>query len=243
MKIVKAELIRIGLYTAALSLALISQVQADAQDDPLLTKFMFDQFEFRDGDDETPFVLSGQFWTGYDLEKLWIKTEFESVDGEAEEAELQALYSKAIAPYWAFQFGARKDLGLDSLPSRQWGVIGFQGLAPYYFEVDSALFIGKSGDSALRLEAEYELLFTQRLILTTEIEANFYGQNDELSRTGSGLSDVEIGLRFRYEIQRELAPYFGGSWTRKSGNSADFSRQDGAAVSDTEFVLGVRVWF
>lgn len=220
-----------------------NQAWAGADDDPLISKFMFDQLEFRDADQQNPFVLSGQFWLGYDLKKLWVKTDFESVNGKTEEAELQALYSTAIAPYWDFQVGIRKDFALDTLPGRHWGVIGIQGLAPYFFEVDTALFIGEKGESAFRFEAEYEMLFTQRLILTPEIKVNFYGQNDELSRTGAGLSDVEIGLRLRYEIRREFAPYIGINWTKKYGYSANISRLNGQVVSDTEFVLGIRTWF
>jgi len=224
-------------------LATSGNVQAGAEDDPLLTKFMFDQLEIRDADQDNPYVLSGQFWAGYDLEKLWMKTEFESVNGETEEAELQALYSKAVAPYWDFQAGLRRDFSVDSLPGRNWAVIGFLGLAPYYFEVDTALFVGESGDTAFRFEAEYELLLTQQLILTPEIEVNLYGQDDPIIRTGSGLSDVELGLRLRYEFRREIAPYIGFNWSKKFGNSADFARQDNMDVSESQFVIGVRAWF
>lgn len=228
---------------AGIVLSSTSQVQAGADDDPLLSKFMFDQLETRNADQDNPFVLSGQFWLGYDLEKLWIKTDFESVGGKTEQAEVQALYSKAIAPYWDIQAGLRKDFAVDLSPSRNWAVIGLQGLAPYYFEVDTALFIGESGDTAFRFEAEYELLFTQKLILTPEIELNVYGQDDVLARTGSGLSDIELGLRLRYEIRRELAPYIGLNWSRKFGKSADFSRLDGLDISETQVVLGLRAWF
>ena len=214
---------------------------AGAADDPLLTKLMIDQFEVRDADDDDPLVLEGQGWIGRDLNKLWLKVDGERVDSGTEEAELQALYSKAIASYWDIQVGARRDF--EPSPSRNWGVIGLQGLAPYFFEVDTALFVGQSGRTALRLEAEYELLLTQRLILTPEIEVNLYGKNDEATGTGSGLSDVELGLRLRYEIRREFAPYIGVNWTRKYGNSADFSREEGDNVSDTQFVLGIRMWF
>ncbi len=137
--------------------------------------------------------------------------------------------------------GLRKDF--QPTPSRSWAVLGVQGLAPYLFEVDTAVFLGESGRTALRLEAEYEILFTQRLILSPEIEVNFYGQNDEATGTGSGLSDVEFGLRLRYEIRREFAPYIGVNWFKKFGNTADFSRLEGAEVSDTQIVLGVRAWF
>ncbi|MBL4865613.1 MAG: copper resistance protein B, partial [Pseudomonadales bacterium] len=161
-------------------------VVAGAQDDPLLTTVIVDQLEFRDGEDGNPLVLEGQGWIGRDLEKLWIKADAERIAGRTEEAELQVLYSQAVAPYWDFQLGLRKDF--KPTPDRSWAVIGFQGLAPYFFEVDAALFVGENGGTALRVEAEYELLFTQRLILTPDIEINFYGQNDESLGVGSGLS-------------------------------------------------------
>jgi len=220
-----------------------AEVLADAKDDPFLTKVIIDQLEKRDGDQENPLVFSGQLWAGYDLNKIWLKSEYEESAGETEENELQLLYGKAIAPFWDIQAGLRKDFSLDNQPGRNWAVIGVQGLAPYYFEVDTALFIGESGRSAFRFEAEYELLFTQKLILTPEIEANFYGQSDELTRTGSGLSDVELGLRLRYEVRREFAPYIGVNWTKLYGRSADYARLEGGVASDTEFVIGLRAWF
>ena len=218
-----------------------TQASAGAKDDPLLVKVMVDQFEVRETDGDNPVVLEAQGWVGKDLSKLWLKVEAERVDKETEEAELQALYSKAIARYWDIQVGVRHDF--EPSPSRSWGVIGLQGLAPYFFEVDTALFVGESGRTALRLEAEYELLFTQRWILTPEIEVNLYSKDDEAIGVGSGLSDVELGLRLRYEIRRELAPYVGVNWMKKYGNSADFSRAVGDEVSDTQFVVGVRLWF
>ncbi len=214
---------------------------AGTRDDPVLTSVLVDQLEIRDDEDDNPLVLEGQGWIGRDLQKLWIKTDIERVDGKTEEVELQVLYSQAVATYWDFQLGLRKDF--KPTPDRSWAVIGFQGLAPYFFEVDTALFIGESGRTALRLEAEYELLFTQRLILTPDIEINFYGHNDEDIGVGSGLSDVQAGLRLRYEIRREFAPYIGVNWSKKFGNTADFSRLEGADVSETQLVLGIRFWF
>ena len=227
------------------TLMFANQVRADAADDPLLTLFMLEQLEYRDADEDNPAALSGQFWAGYDLDKLWIKAELERSDGVTEEAELQALYSKAIAPYWDFQMGLRKDFqpSDEQIPSRDWVVVGFQGLAPYFFEVDTALFLGESGRSALRLEAEYEMLLTQRLILSPEIELNIYGQNDPLTGVGSGLSDIQAGLRLRYEIKREFAPYIGINWSKKFGNTAHYSSLEGQPTSETQIVLGFRVWF
>ncbi len=100
------------------------------------------------------------------------------------------------------------------------------------------MFIGESGRTALRLEAEYELLFTQRLILTPEIEVNLYGQNDPDTGVGSGLSDLEVGLRLRYEIRREFAPYIGVNWLQLFGNTADFVRAAGESTSEAQFTIG-----
>ena len=122
-------------------------------------------------------------------------------------------------------------------------MIGLKGLAPYFFEVDAALFIGDSGNTGLRLNAEYEWLFTQKLILTPEIEVNFYGQDIPEVSLGSGLSDMTLGLRLRYEIRREFAPYLGLEWSKLYGNSADFVSSNGAEVSDTKVVAGLRLWF
>ncbi len=214
---------------------------AGSKDDPLLTKVMIDQFEVRDADADDPVVVDAQGFIGKDLNKLWWKVEAERVDGNTEEAEVQVLYSKAISSFWDVQLGGRRDF--EPSPSRNWAVIGVHGLAPYFFEVDAALFAGESGRTALRLEVEYELLFTQQWILTPEIEVNLYGKDDAATGKGSGLSDVELGLRLRYEFRREFAPYIGISWTKQYGDSADFARADGDQVSETQVVLGVRMWF
>ena len=235
-KLTKKLLMTCALLQTSLSFA-------GAADDPFISKFMFDQLEYRNADEGNPFVLSGQYWFGHDLKKLWIKTEFERNNGETEEAEIQALFSKAVAPYWDFQMGIRSDLGIGDLTNRNWAVVGFQGLAPYFFEIDTAFFIGENGRTALRFEAEYEILFTQKLILTPEIEVNFYGKNDDLTQVGSGLSDSELGLRLRYEIRREFAPYIGIVKTNKFGKTADYVRNQGRESSDTEFVVGIRAWF
>ena len=209
--------------------------------DPLLARVLIDQLEWRDGDEADPYVLEAQGWIGKDLHKLWIKTDVERVEGETEEAEIQALYSRAIAPFWDVQVGVRQDL--KPTPEREWGVIGIQGLAPYFFEIDAALFIGDSGDTAARFSAEYEMMFTQKLVLSPEVSINFYGQNDMHRQTGSGLSDAQAGLRLRYEIRREFAPYIGVNWTKNFGNTAEFVRDHGESTSDTQWVAGVRAWF
>lgn len=229
---------RIFLFCIMLLPALVF---AGAVDDPLLTKVMINQFETRITDGPNPQVLDGQLWIGKDLNKLWVKTKFERTDSITEEAELQALYSRAIAPFWDAQIGWRRDF--RPKPEQDWLTIGLQGLAPYFFEVDAAFFIGKSGRTAARLEAEYEILFTQRLIMSPEIEVNFYGKDDPAAGIGSGLSNMELGLRLRYEFTREFAPYIGINWTRQFGQTADFTKTAGNEIKDTQIVVGVRIWF
>ncbi len=225
----------------ALSLACSAQVHAHGDDDPLLVHVMIDQLEWRAADESDPYVLEAQGWVGRDINKLWIKTDVEQTSGGTEDAEIQALYSRAIAPFWDVQVGLRHDL--EPEPDRDWGVLGIQGLAPYYFDVNAALFVGHSGDTAARVSAEYEWLFTQRLVLSPEITLNFYGQDDARREIGSGLSDAEAGLRLRYEIRREFAPYIGINWTRSFGDTADFAREHGDATSDVQWVVGIRAWF
>ncbi len=214
---------------------------AGGADDPLNFKIMINQLEYRDGDGQNPTVFEGEAWIGKDLNKLWIKADIERTGGNTEESELQLLYSRAIAPYWDFQAGFRRDI--RPTPTRDWVALGFKGLAPYFFELDAAIFLGDNGRSAFRFEGEYEILFTQKLILTPEITVDFYGKSDPDTATGSGLSQVSTGLRLRYEIRRQFGPYMGVFWSKKYGETADFARIAGSEVSDTKFVLGLRAWF
>ena len=222
-------------------LLLTTNAIAMGEDDPLLTMLKIDQLEITDLGDSNDLAWEGQAWIGKDLNKLWFKTEGERVDSDVEEAEIQLLYSKAIAPYWDAQIGWRHDI--KPKPNRDWLVLGVQGLAPYFFETDIALFIGENGMVGLRTEFEYELMLTQKWVLTPEIEANFFSKNDHDVGLGSGLSGVSLGLRLRYEIKREFAPYIGIEWGKRFGNSADLAREDEEPISNTKWVAGVRFWF
>ena len=230
-----------AILAAANTLFLADEAWADASDDPVLLMGILDQMETRDAADDNTFSWDGEGWLGKDLHKIWLKTDGERTAGNTDEAELQFLYSKAIARYWDFQVGVRHDL--EPSPSRSWAAIGIKGLAPYFFDIDAAAFIGESGRIALRLEAEYELLLTQRLILTPDFEINLHGQNDPDVGIGSGLSDIEIGLRLRYEIRRQLAPYIGVNWSTLFGNTADFAKVAGKDKSEAQLVIGLRAWF
>ncbi len=210
-------------------------------DDPFLTMLTVDQFEIRAGDGDLPLVWDAEGWLGKDLNKLWIKTDGEYVDGRIEETEIQALYSRAIAPFWDLQAGWRRDI--RPTPDRDWFAFGIKGLAPYYFDVDAALFVGENSRTAARLQVEYEFMLTQRLILVPEVEMNFYGKDDPAVGIGSGLADTEVGLRLRYEIRREFAPYVGVNWSHLYGQTADYAREEGEDTDDFRFVAGIRFWF
>jgi len=233
---------KIYMGWAVLSTVLLAApALAGVNDDPLLTKLTIDQLELRNGSSEDPLAWEIQGWAGYDLNKFTFKTKGEKVDGKTENAELQLLYSKAIAPYWDLQMGVKRDF--YPRPGENWAVIGLQGTAPYFFETDVSLFVGESGKTALRLASEYEMMLSQQWVLSPSAEVNFNAQNDSERGAGSGLSDVELGLRLRYEVRREFAPYVGVNWEKKFGKTADFSREEGESSSDTQIVFGVQAWF
>lgn len=231
-------------YLLLLVLALVIptlSLAGEKSDDPILTKVMVNQFELRVTGGDNPLVWDAEGWIGKDLQKLWIKTDGEYVNSKIEDAEIQALYSRAIAPFWDLQMGWRHDI--RPTPTRDWLTLGLKGLSPYFFDIDTALFFGENGRTAARLQAEYEVMLTQRLTLVPEIEINLYGKNDPSVGIGSGLSDIEAGVRLRYEVRREFAPYIGVNWTRMYGNTADYARDEGTDVDDVQFLIGVRAWF
>ncbi len=230
-----------GILATVVFLCAADGARADMEDDPLLLTVILDQLEIRDVADDNTLSWGAEGWLGKDLHKIWFKSDGERSAGSTDEAELQFLFSKAIARYWDLQLGVRHDF--KPSPSRSWVAMGFKGLAPYFFDIDAAVFIGESGRTAGRFEADYELLITQRLILTPDIEINLYGQNDSDVGIGSGLSNIEVGIRLRYEIRRQFAPYIGFNWSRMFGNTADFAKAAGRDTSEAQLVIGFRAWF
>ncbi|MES9945062.1 MAG: copper resistance protein B [Candidatus Thiodiazotropha sp.] len=227
--------------TALMAIGFSTTLYAGGVDDPLLYKVMIDKLEIRNTDGPDPLVLDADAWIGRDLNKFWFKTEVERVDGETEEAEVQFLYSRAVAPFWDFQIGWRHDIKPE--PERDFLALALKGLAPYLFEVDASLFFGESGQVSARLDAEYEYMFSQRVFLSPEIEMNLYSKDDEEVGIGSGLSDISLGLRLHYAVWKEFAPYIGINWTKQFGQTADFTKEEGEDTSDTQVVAGIRAWF
>lgn len=213
----------------------------DMRDSAPLGMLLFDQLEIFDGKDGSGQAWAVQGWYGNDSDKLWLRSEGGRSRGRIEDGDVEALWSHAVASFWNTQLGARQDLG-DG-PSRHWAAFGIQGLAPYWFDLEATGYVGPSGRTAARLRVEYELLFTQRLILQPEFELNAYGRSDPARRLGGGLSDAQFGLRLRYEIRRQFAPYLGVVWTRRFGGTADFARDNHQPIFDRQWVAGVRIWF
>ena len=202
---------------------------------------IFNQLEGRWNGDSTQFRWDGQGWAGTDYDKLWIKSEGTVSNGALDDGQHQFLYSRAISTYFDLQGGLRSDL--DSRPTRNWAALGIQGLAPYFFDLELTGFVSGQGHLAAKLEASYDLLLTQRLILQPQVEVNVYSKSDPARLTGAGFSDIDTGLRLRYEFSRQFAPYIGVVYEGKFGQTANFARQAGESTGDVRFVFGVRAWF
>jgi copper resistance protein B len=241
-RVLKTETLAVSLIAAA---ALFSGA-AKAETAGASTNWfaLMDRLEYQSNDGSGQMIWDGQGWYGGDYNKFWFKTEGERSlkGGGFGDAEIQGLYSRAIRPFWDVQAGIRQDIKPGN-PSRTFAVIGLQGLAQYWFEVDAAAFISDDGDVSARLELEYEILLTQRLIAQPRFETNIAIQDVRALGIGSGINDVELGLRLRYEIKREFAPYIGVNWNRKLGETADFARADFTGVGATSVVAGIRFWF
>jgi len=205
-----------------------------------LLMFNLAEYNARKGSDGYRWDAEG--WFGGDINRLVVKTEGEGMVREGlESAEVQALYSRAIGPYFNLQAGIRHDFRPS--PSRTYAVIGVEGLAPYWFEVGGALFLSNKGELLGRLEGYYDQRLAQRLVLQPRVEMDFAAQDVPETRTGAGLSSAELGLRLRYEITRQFAPYIGISHDAKVGQTARYARADGEDAATTSFVAGVRIWF
>jgi len=213
----------------------------EMHDSAIRSFFLIDQLEWQDADDGSALSWDASGWIGGDVDRLWLRSEGERLNGKTEEAELQALWGHAISPWWDVVAGVRQDFKPGD--PQTWAAFGVQGMALYNFEAEATGFIGENGQSAARLEGDYDILLTNRLILQPTAEVNFYGNNDPARGVGSGLSDTELGVRLRYEIRREFAPYIGVTWNRVYGNTADYAREEGEDRSEARLVLGLRMGF
>jgi copper resistance protein B len=209
-------------------------------DDARFGKLSFDRLEYVNASEKTGvWKLDG--WYGGDRNKARVRSQGAYAQDEFDEAEVELLWDRTVSRWWHLQTGVRFDSGEG--PSRTWAAAGFEGLAPYWFDLEAMLYVGDAGRTALRIEATHDLLITRRLILQTALETNAYGKDDTEAGIGSGLADGEIGLRLRYEIRREIAPYVGVQWTKYFGETGDLVRSRGDEDSEISGVAGFRIWF
>jgi copper resistance protein B len=206
----------------------------------IYSQVLFNLLEYRATGNGGSYHWDMETWIGGDINQLTIKSEGEGAfRGGTDRADLQLLYSRAIDPYWNLQAGVRYDFKR----SRSYAAVGVEGLAPYWFELEGTVFLSDRGDVLARFEGYHDMRLTQRLLLQPRAEMNLSAQDVPRDRLGSGLTNVELGLRLRYEIVREFAPYIGVAWERRFGGTARYARADGEDVGGTTFVAGVRLWF
>lgn len=210
-------------------------------DSHTLGMLLVDRLEAKSVRDRFSMTYDWQAWYGSDDNRVVVRAEGEIDQGQFQDARIELLWGYAISPYWDSHLGVRYDSGLGA--DRLWGVVGLQGLAPYWVYVEATAYIGEQGRLAFRLETEYDLLITQKLVLQPRMEVNFYNKSDPTRLVSSGLSNIEAGLRLRYEIKREFAPYIGIEWASTFGSAADIIRSQKSSPEETRFVAGIAFWF
>ncbi|KJS28889.1 MAG: hypothetical protein VR64_22515 [Desulfatitalea sp. BRH_c12] len=235
-----------------------AQTTHDAEDEPFTLKdfgvpplhdnevfamFKADRFEYQTNEGEDLLLWDVQAWIGTDYHRLYLESEGEWLidEEDLEQADIELLYGFNISVYWDLRIGLRHDF--EPGPSRTFAAFGVLGLAPYWFEIDATAYISDDGDISAELEAEYDLLLTQRLVLQPRLETTIALQEVSENGVGQGINDIELGLRLRYEIRRKIAPYIGIQWHRKIGETADLAREDGEEINVTSFVTGITFWF
>ncbi|WP_181016932.1 copper resistance protein B [Pseudomonas syringae] len=210
-------------------------------DSAINSYFLADKLEWQDANDGSALAWDLSGWIGGDIDRLLLRSEGERTNGKTEEAEIQALWGHSISPWWDVVAGARQDFKPGA--PQTWAAFGLQGQAISDLDIEATAFIGEAGQTAARLEADYDLQLTSNVVLQPTAELNFYGKNDPQRGNGSGLSTSEFGLRLRYEITPQFAPYIGVSWDRSYGKTADYAREDDEDTQDARLVVGVRMWF
>lgn len=208
---------------------------------PLLTQLLVERLEVLDADGEAALLWEAGAMAGNDMDRLVFSSEGERLQGETEEARHELYWRHAVTRWWESRLGVRHDAGEGE--GRDWLGFGVEGLAPFFVELSAVAYVGENGRSAATLEAEYDLRLTSRLILQPRLELNAYGRGDAGQGLGSGLAETETGLRLRYEIRREFAPYLGVEWTRLHGGTADLARAGGERSGEARGVAGFRLWY
>jgi copper resistance protein B len=202
---------------------------------------LFDKLEYFHGDGENGLAWEAHGWLGTDINRLWLRSDGARAGGTTEAADIELFYGRSVSTWWDVLGGVRQDFRPGD--GRTWVAIGLQGLAPQRFEIAATAYARSGGHTAARFEADYHLLFTNRLMLQPLLDVWLYGKDDATRGIASGLATVETGLRLRYEITRRFAPYLGLELERALGDTASLRRAAGVDVTDKRVELGVRTWF
>lgn len=202
---------------------------------------LLNQFEGRLAGADSSFRWDGEAWVGGDYNRLWLRSEGTVTKGRMDDGDQELLYSRSVSTYFDIQGGIRIDL--DSGPTRSWGAFGIQGLALYQFEVQATGYVSDQGRFAGRFEGSYDIPITNRLILQPQVELNLYSKSDEARGNGAGLSDIDTGLRLRYEIWRKFAPYVALTYDGYFYQARRFAQQHDEAAGRARLTFGIRSWF
>jgi copper resistance protein B len=222
--------------------AAFPDVEGHAVHDRAVSYFvLFDQLEWQAAEEVNGVNVDSRGWVGADRDRLWFRAEGAGQRGRVDETQTHVLYGRQFARNWDLVGGIRQDFRPG--PAQTWAAFGVQGLAPYWFEIEATGYVGGSGRTHVRFEVEYELLFTNRVVLQPLFEAEVFGKSDPERGVGAGLSTSDFGFRLRYEIRREFAPYLGVTWNNKWGKTAAFAKAAGEDTGGARFVTGLRLWF
>jgi copper resistance protein B len=229
-----------GMTSTQPQAASSSMQNMDMNDNASHVMLLIDQLEYANGYSGNGPAWEAEAWYGSDNNKLWLRSEGEGSRGRIDDGDIEVLWNHPASAFWNTQLGVRHDLCLG--PQRNWMALGLEGVAPYWIELEATAYVGESDRLAARIRAEYTLRFTQRWLLQPEFEVNLYSKDDPAQRIGSGVSNAQLGLRLRYEVTRQLAPYMGLVWTRRFGATAGFAHADQVPVFDRQFVIGLHMW-
>lgn len=200
---------------------------------------LFDQLEWQQGQvDGANWDVNG--WLGYDRDRVWVRSEGDTVRGRLDRGEAHVLYGRAFARWWDVVAGVRQDV--RPAAAQTWGAFGLQGLAPYWFEVQATAYVGPDWRTQFRFETQYEFFITNRVTLQPLLELRVNGKADPDRGLGAGLSSADYGLRLRYIVKREIAPYLGLTWSRLYFGTASAARSSGSSAGDTRLAFGLRLW-
>jgi len=200
-----------------------------------------DELEYLSGNEGDGYAWNLQANYGDDRNKLWVRTQGLKVPGELDPTTSgEILWWRPHSAFWGTQLGLRQDFGDGA---HTYLAAGIEGVAPYWFIVEATGYVGDDGRLAARVKVSYDVRFTNRLILTPNVEANAYSKSEDERGLGAGLGNIEAGLRLRYEMRRKFAPYAGYVWERSFSGTADRRRAAGDPVNEHRFVAGFRMWF